>query len=113
MAGFFLIAEDTKWSVSTVAFESIVELTRLQLDSNDQTTLDEAYQPVEQGFDCIVLDELDKSGFRLFCHKCRKAFDEYTSSESPDASAIRPDPGLVEVWRELLELLSRDDRYDP
>ncbi|ADG66856.1 hypothetical protein Plim_1013 [Planctopirus limnophila DSM 3776] len=112
MSGTIHITEKDIWTSGSVAFWIIVEFTWQRLNSSEQEILEEAYSPLRQGFEFIVLDELDKDTFGVFFRNCSSAFEGFKENRSTTDFPDELFDGVVNCWEEFLSTLKKDDRFD-
>ncbi len=112
MAGTIHISESSIWSAGTIAFASIAGVTRSRFTDSELESVYEAYVPLEQGFNFLAIDELNVSAYRLFCRRCMEAYQECIRQNAcPDVPQEFYE-GVMDCWREFLDLLSKDDRFE-
>lgn len=112
MGMYISISKNAGWGTSGGVFDCIVEAARKQFGSSQTACMSEIYSPLdEQGQSFIALDEVDARCFKLFYKNCKRAMDEFPSSEHGEFIPIDHLPGILWNWSEVLKLMSEDPRF--
>jgi hypothetical protein len=112
MAGTIHISDSLVWSAGTIAFETIADVTRGRFTDSERDSVPEVYAPLDQGFGFIAIDELNLNAYRLFCRRCDEAYQECVERNNCPNVPQEFYEGVMECWREFLDLMSKDDRFD-
>lgn len=106
MAGFIHISNEIGLSVGSNSFFRIVELTREYIDSSNVYTK-KIYEPLDEGgLNIISLEEQETAGFMYFYHASLCALDRF-KRECHHESEL-----TASSWKELLNMLENDIRFD-
>ena len=104
MAGAILISDGVGVSMSSVAFDHILEETRKKFAESEAGTIENIYRPYDhEGMMFIDLENISQAEFNLFCRATELARAEDLAlnlSSSPQVD-----------WNELCEELAKDVRY--
>lgn len=112
MAGFIHIKDDNGFSVNSIAFNAIVEFSRKFFSEVEKKLVRDIYSPVDEGgMDMVSLDEENEDGFNTFYRGVKKAYDNCIISGKCGSLDPQYFTGVMSAWRELLELLEKDERF--
>lgn len=112
MAGFIHIKNDTGLPINSVAFNAIVEFSRIFFSEIEENLVRNIYAPIDEGgMNMISLDEEGKEEFNAFYNGIKRAYDSCNDSGKCGNLDNQYFSGAMQSWRELLELLENDTRY--
>ena len=106
-----IIDQETIWGTSTGIFECIVDGTRSLFRDSELRCEKEIFASVDHFQQFLALDELDEECFNLFYSHCKKAMEEFPSSETGKSVPQEGMPVILVNWSELLRIMREDPRY--
>ena len=104
MAGAVLISDGVGVSMSSVAFDHILEETKKRFTESEKGIVENIYRPYDhEGMMFIDLQDISQNEFNLFCRATELARAEDLSRNLNSSPQVD--------WNELCEKLAKDVRY--
>jgi hypothetical protein len=103
MAGSIVISKSVSLLKNSFAYHFIVEKTRPHFTANEQHILKEIYQGEDEAAMMFIdVSGVNKVGFNAFYRATKKGYEQ----------ALIEFPHRVEAWKELIDMLEADPRFD-
>lgn len=112
MAGYVHITNEIGLSMSTISFNAITELSRVNFKVELKRYELEIYSPVDEGeMDFISLIEQEQEGFMAFYEALAQTYDNCKQVGRCGALDGQFYGMVMGTWEELLSLMEQDKRF--
>ncbi len=111
MAGTILFSSEPHWTVGSHGFFPVLDRIRAAVPETWRHLVEPLFEPIDQGFQFIALDEHATPESFLAFYKVTD--QEYRRCLESEAEAKMPEgyySGIMECWSDLVRLLEADPR---
>lgn len=112
MAGYIDIDEQRGFSLGSIPFMNIVDLTRESFKPNEEKYIEEIYDIYDNGGqDIISLEEQNSEGFNIFFKATNTSYQTYKQKFEHGSLKSEFAKITLDCWQEFIDILRNDKRY--